>query len=338
MTADDSPAERKHVIYTRHEKNCRECGTPFISKRIDAQFCNGTCHRKFYDRESREKIRERKRRYAETHKDERREYHRRYYEKHRDEIRSEDRQRRILISADPEKAAADRERKRQDYLKNRDRILERAKDRRALERSYRKLSAHGTDYDQLVAALWEAQDGKCYLCSDPLRRDDPREVHLDHDHACCPLGKTCERCRRGLACKRCNYLISQAKDDPVRLRRIADNLEKANEAVRERMQQPRPIRARTSWDLTCQYCGIPFMGYRQDTFYCSTRCANSASEERRGLREPGVPWQVAEPAPCKQCGEVFERRTRSALYCSDPCRKAAERQRNKARLAAAKGR
>jgi hypothetical protein len=50
-------------------------------------------------------------------------------------------------------------------------------------------------------------------------------THLDHDHRCCPRGKSCQYCRRGLACPECNQLIGLAHDDPDRLRRIAANLE-----------------------------------------------------------------------------------------------------------------
>lgn len=332
MAADDSP-KRTHVLYTRYEKTCRECGGAFISKRIDAQFCDGTCHRRFYDRENRERIRETKRRYRETHKAERQETLRKYYEQHGERVNAEKRQRYALDAADPEKAAAKRDAARQYYLKNRDRILEQAKGKWELERSYRKLSAHGTDYDQLLAALREAQDGKCYLCGDPLQRDDPREVHLDHSHACCPLGKSCERCRRGLACRGCNYLIGIAKDDPGRLRRIADGLERANEAVRERMKQPRPVQPRTRWEMACSYCDGPFVAYRQDVLYCSMQCANRASLERRGLKVPAAPARTAGTVACKECGEMFAQGHPNALYCSKQCNGRAERKRAKARRA-----
>ena len=84
-------------------------------------------------------------------------------------------------------------------------------------------------------ALWEAQADKCYLCGDELMRGVARAMHIDHDHTCCPLGKTCEKRRRGLACKDCNRLIGIAQDDPDRLERIAVNLRVAEAAVAERL-------------------------------------------------------------------------------------------------------
>jgi Recombination endonuclease VII len=327
MTPEDSSDQPKHVIYTRYEKTCLECGTPFVSKRVDARFCGGTCHRRRYDRENLDKVRERRRRYEEAHKEEQRARARAHYEQHGEEVRSANRQRRILAS--PEQVADLQEKKRQWYQENRDRILEKVKDKRQLERSYRKLSAHGVDYEVLFAALWEAQGGNCYLCGDPLLHDQPREVHLDHDHRCCPLNKSCERCRRGLACRRCNYLIGLAKDDPDCLRRIADGIEEANKAVSERMQQPRQERAGTSREMACSYCSTPFTAFRSDALYCSTLCANRASEERRGLRKPGARPVIA-TIPCEQCGELFDKRNGNALYCSDRCRRVVKRQQNKA--------
>jgi Recombination endonuclease VII len=43
---------------------------------------------------------------------------------------------------------------------------------------------HGVDYETAWMAFWQAQDGLCYLCGDPLRAG--RATTLDHDHTCCP--------------------------------------------------------------------------------------------------------------------------------------------------------
>jgi hypothetical protein len=82
------------------------------------------------------------------------------------------------------------------------------------------------DWNVLFAELLETQEGKCYLCEDLLHLEKYREVHLDHDHSCCPNGRSCKNCRRGLACNACNIAIGYAREDPDRLRRMADNLEK----------------------------------------------------------------------------------------------------------------
>ena len=90
---------------------------------------------------------------------------------------------------------------------------------------WRLAKAHGmTPAD--VAALIDKQDGRCYLCTEilPVKK---QAIHIDHDHRCCPAGYSCERCRRGLACRRCNMLAGKVFDNPALLRLIAENLEKA---------------------------------------------------------------------------------------------------------------
>ena len=85
--------------------------------------------------------------------------------------------------------------------------------------------AHGLTPEDLPK-LFKAQGGLCYLCEKPLSTD-MKNVHIEHDHRCCPTGKSCTRCRRGLACNKCNSVAGLASDDPALLRRIADNLEAA---------------------------------------------------------------------------------------------------------------
>ena len=77
---------------------------------------------------------------------------------------------------------------------------------------------------QRYEEIWQHQGGRCYLCEEPLVRG---KTHIDHDHACCPEGRSCHLCRRGLACRRCNWIIGWSDEDPSRLRRIADNFERA---------------------------------------------------------------------------------------------------------------
>jgi Recombination endonuclease VII len=85
-----------------------------------------------------------------------------------------------------------------------------------------------------LTRMHEDQHGLCYLCGDPLP-DDRYFLAVDHDHRCCPPKKSCAFCRRGLTCHSCNVLIGHAKDDPARLRRIADNLEAAIAAATPRI-------------------------------------------------------------------------------------------------------
>jgi hypothetical protein len=84
------------------------------------------------------------------------------------------------------------------------------------------------------ARLWEGQRGCCYLCGDELSRVS-KQVHIDHDHSCCPPHRSCARCRRGLACQACNAAIGYAKDDPDRMERIATSLRHAKAAARDRI-------------------------------------------------------------------------------------------------------
>jgi hypothetical protein len=86
---------------------------------------------------------------------------------------------------------------------------------------------HGRNWDELVAEFLALQNGRCYLCAEVLDTVNPRGFVMDHDHSCCRYGYSCELCRRGLACPSCNLLIGQGREDPDRLRLIANNLETA---------------------------------------------------------------------------------------------------------------
>jgi len=103
------------------------------------------------------------------------------------------------------------------YDVNREREKERTRRRNANK-------CHNGDADQIRADLWEAQLRCCYLCEQPL---DLALARIDHDHRCCPQGRSCAGCRRGVTHDRCNRLIGAADDDPELLRRIAGNLEHA---------------------------------------------------------------------------------------------------------------
>lgn len=85
-----------------------------------------------------------------------------------------------------------------------------------------------------ITRMRKAQQGLCYLCTEPLP-EDPHLMAIDHDHRCCPPKKSCACCRRGLSCHGCNLVIGHARDDVARLRKIADNLEAAMSAVTQRM-------------------------------------------------------------------------------------------------------
>jgi hypothetical protein len=220
----------------RENRPCEECGTEFTAKRSDARFCSKECNKRWYYEENRERILEHNRQWALEHPDEVQAARQRNTEKHGARYREKKRQRYADVSADPAAAATRHQRRIDYYAANRERALELERQRRAQDPFAALYYKHGgIDWRTLFQSFWDAQDGKCYLCGDPLTPEVTRAVHLDHDHSCCRLGRSCAKCRRGLACRACNALIGHAKDDPDRLRRIADNLERANEGVRQRM-------------------------------------------------------------------------------------------------------
>lgn len=78
-------------------------------------------------------------------------------------------------------------------------------------------------YEVMLAA----QDGRCAICL----TDAPRDVrtdrfHVDHDHACCPGKTSCGKCVRGLLCHACNTALGNFADDPARLMRALDYLDR----------------------------------------------------------------------------------------------------------------
>lgn len=65
------------------------------------------------------------------------------------------------------------------------------------------------------AALYRGQGESCAVCRTPRPID---ELHIDHDHSCCPSGSQgCGNCVRGLLCSKCNNGIGYFGDDPSRL-------------------------------------------------------------------------------------------------------------------------
>ena len=107
------------------------------------------------------------------------------------------------------------------------------------QRAYSMKHRHGLT-PETWSDLLSAQDGRCYLCTEPLDTESRTGVHVDHDHACCRGKRSCGSCIRGLACQKCNQGIGQFGDDPDRMRLVADNLEMANKSVRSDPSRHRP--------------------------------------------------------------------------------------------------
>jgi hypothetical protein len=106
---------------------------------------------------------------------------------------------------------------------------------REQQRAYRaghRLRQHAQFSEQDYTAMWQAQDGRCYLCGEEMT--NPKTVRIDHDYSCCPRNASCRVCRRGLAHHQCNIMIGLAGEDPAWLRRAADALEAAQLVVSQR--------------------------------------------------------------------------------------------------------
>lgn len=50
----------------------------------------------------------------------------------------------------------------------------------------------------------EDQGRKCAICGSLDNKGNGTRFHIDHDHGCCPSGKSCGNCIRGLLCGVCN--------------------------------------------------------------------------------------------------------------------------------------
>jgi len=86
------------------------------------------------------------------------------------------------------------------------------------------------------------QDGRCYLCREPLDTEKKRGIHVDHDHSCCRGNRSCGKCIRGLACHACNTGIGAFGDDPARMILVAERLAAANAEVAARIHA-KPVQA-----------------------------------------------------------------------------------------------
>ncbi len=130
------------------------------------------------------------------------------------------------------KAAYDRERYIREGAKLRALKRERHRLLPEQERVWRsRFSRHGIRPEDW-AAMWDAQQGACYLCGEEMVAG---KAVIDHDHSHCPPEQSCRTCRRGLACSNCNSAIGLAGDDPDQLRQMAGALEAAQLAVTQRM-------------------------------------------------------------------------------------------------------
>ena len=93
----------------------------------------------------------------------------------------------------------------------------RGKERSADSRRADNFGLTGSTYRELIAF----QGGKCGACGG----GSGKRFAVDHDHKCCPGPKSCGRCVRGGLCARCNSTLASFRDDPAKLRALAEYLE-----------------------------------------------------------------------------------------------------------------
>lgn len=69
-----------------------------------------------------------------------------------------------------------------------------------------------------LKALFEYLEYRCMGCKNQF---SIKELNIDHTHKfCCPGSRSCERCRRGVLCRKCNLGVGKAKDN----KKILSNL------------------------------------------------------------------------------------------------------------------
>lgn len=92
---------------------------------------------------------------------------------------------------------------------------------------YRKLTLkkYGLTISRFEEIL-AMQGGRCASCRTTEPGGRHGTWHVDHDHRCCPRGRSCGTCVCGLLCQGCNIAIGQAHDDAQILRAQAQYVER----------------------------------------------------------------------------------------------------------------
>jgi hypothetical protein len=82
---------------------------------------------------------------------------------------------------------------------------------------------HGISADTYKERAAE-QGWKCAICAS-TSPGGKGNLHVDHDHGCCPGSYSCGKCMRGLLCHLCNTGLGLMRDNPSILRAAAEYLE-----------------------------------------------------------------------------------------------------------------
>lgn len=93
---------------------------------------------------------------------------------------------------------------------------------RKLTQILQKMNLSRERYDQMVID----SNGICCICKRPEIAG--RRLAIDHDHNCCPSGRSCGKCIRGLICLKCNNSLGAVNDDPTILLNMVSYLQSYN--------------------------------------------------------------------------------------------------------------
>lgn len=58
------------------------------------------------------------------------------------------------------------------------------------------------------------QHNGCGICGSSEPGGSGGRFAIDHDHQCCPAGRACDKCRRGLLCAACNTALERLETIP----------------------------------------------------------------------------------------------------------------------------
>jgi hypothetical protein len=160
------------------------------------------------------------------------------------------------------------------------------------------LKLYGLTIDDYERILNE-QGGVCASCGEPESECGPngkaKLLVVDHDHAGSFV--------RGLLCASCNKALGFANDDPAKLRKLANYIEKAKVTPIVLM----PVSA------TCDADGCRAHPYKLGL------CSRHYQQQHRGKPLSGL-------NTCLHCGAVLDLRSARAKFCNPTCRSSWHRQ------------
>ena len=76
--------------------------------------------------------------------------------------------------------------------------------------------------DSELNRMTNKNQNSCGIC-----RKTGVNLFVDHDHSCCPNGKSCGKCVRGLICLQCNTALSRFDENPYLIKRAIQYLQKS---------------------------------------------------------------------------------------------------------------